>query len=554
MTSTENTTKYKYQNDSWTLDDHLGIGKTGDLLAKMSLEVEPPFAIRLTGKWGSGKTSILRRAFATLGGNPIKQSIPLGSDKTEFDEEKWKNVQIDLKKRWEEQATARRMELQWPKEYYDIVGRSLCIWYSPWQHQNAENPLIPLLKEIQDQYMSRFSRINENKRSALLATAKLIESLIDGALTLSSAVSPKGPRAVKAFQGTTEGIIDSWEKGKNPLTKVSDGQRFHLLFEDVVEKALESLPKKRGRNKEDDRLIIFIDDLDRCEESVIVNLLESIKLYLNTKRCVFVLGIDDSAVLGALERYWTDRGEDCNREYLEKLFQATVSIPKPKFTMVRSFIDEQLLLHKITTKEQADPDSTEETEQTNEDNPDTEITEKDTIAKMVVKLVESNPRKIKNFLNSFCASWNLLGFDQLNKNETYFKKTQKLVLFTYLKLYHPHVWKILERQPNALPVFKLIMENNKSEDLRIPELRMEDQRILKEFFFKSFNHVLPDPNQEETFGNNTDNDKHGSLSLEKAVELFEKRLDRKRSDENFLKYTKALFEEKEGIDLCFLSL
>ena len=33
----------KYLNDQWTLEDDLGIAGTGDLLARMVLEVQPPF-------------------------------------------------------------------------------------------------------------------------------------------------------------------------------------------------------------------------------------------------------------------------------------------------------------------------------------------------------------------------------------------------------------------------------------------------------------------------------------------------------------------------------
>ena len=47
----------KYLNDQWTLGDDLGIAGTGDLLARMALEVQPPFSVRVTGKWGSEKTT-----------------------------------------------------------------------------------------------------------------------------------------------------------------------------------------------------------------------------------------------------------------------------------------------------------------------------------------------------------------------------------------------------------------------------------------------------------------------------------------------------------------
>lgn len=56
-----------YRNDTWTLDDGLGLGRAGDQVARMALEVDAPFTIGVTGKWGSGKTSVMRRAVATFG-------------------------------------------------------------------------------------------------------------------------------------------------------------------------------------------------------------------------------------------------------------------------------------------------------------------------------------------------------------------------------------------------------------------------------------------------------------------------------------------------------
>ena len=67
------TSKHKFINDQWTLKDDLGIGRVGDELARIVLEANAPFTVGVTGKWGSGKTSIMRRTYATLGGQPLQQ-------------------------------------------------------------------------------------------------------------------------------------------------------------------------------------------------------------------------------------------------------------------------------------------------------------------------------------------------------------------------------------------------------------------------------------------------------------------------------------------------
>lgn len=67
----------RFVNDAATLEDSFGIAASGDLVAQLALQADTPFTIGVTGKWGSGKTSILRRAFATLKGHPLQADVPL---------------------------------------------------------------------------------------------------------------------------------------------------------------------------------------------------------------------------------------------------------------------------------------------------------------------------------------------------------------------------------------------------------------------------------------------------------------------------------------------
>jgi len=73
----------RYRNDTWSLEDGFGLGRAGDQVARMALEVDPPFTIGVTGKWGSGKTSVMRRAFVTLGGRPLEQPLMFSTAGTE---------------------------------------------------------------------------------------------------------------------------------------------------------------------------------------------------------------------------------------------------------------------------------------------------------------------------------------------------------------------------------------------------------------------------------------------------------------------------------------
>jgi ABC-type transport system involved in cytochrome c biogenesis ATPase subunit len=63
-------------NDHWTLAlADLGMLQAGEELARLILSCEPPYAICVQGKWGSGKTSLMRYAMARLGGVPLGTTV-----------------------------------------------------------------------------------------------------------------------------------------------------------------------------------------------------------------------------------------------------------------------------------------------------------------------------------------------------------------------------------------------------------------------------------------------------------------------------------------------
>jgi hypothetical protein len=460
-----------YLNDSWSLHDDFGLGQVGDQVARTLLEADAPFALGVIGKWGSGKTSVLRRAFATLGGRPLElprlltgpgQERPDGSD-------------------WEELAARLRDSAHpWASPYQSWLDQTLCIWFSPWQHQGEPNPLVPLVREIKAQFERRLGEAPDGapwagyhavriSRRAGLAAVKLLEYVADAAVSVSAG------RPVKMVRGLGDDLRKSWKDGEQPLTDLSDGQRFHLLFEDAVEELLRA-GKDDGETLDPKaRLIIFIDDLDRCEEGVVVRLLEVIKLYLGSRRCVFVLGLDDSAVMDALDRYWQGRSEDYNREYLEKLFQATLNIPLPAPEGVVRSILGQLQRHAIPARA-GGRGRERQLEQ-----------ERQHLAADIERLLEPNPRKIKNFINSLCAAWAMHGAGGWASGD----EARCFVLYQYLRLYHRNVWRLLERQPTTLRLlWRILQQIPPTEAMVLKGLDEADQRLLERVFTRAFCHVL----------------------------------------------------------------
>ncbi len=505
----------RYNNDLWTLEDDLGIAGAGDHVARMVLETPPPFTLGISGKWGSGKTSVMRRTFATLKGKPVSQALPIHADREE-------NGSDANRKRWKELAfdhQDRRPPLDWSDDLKKIANQCLPIWYSPWQHQNEANPIIPLLLEIKNQFttwMKLKDKLDKVNRRGGLAGIALLERVTDAALGLYLG------KSVKLASDTSQAVRKAWREAEPEVTGISDGQRFHLLFEDAIETLLDGIisnGEQEAQLTSEARLIIFIDDLDRCEEQQAVRLLECIKLYLGTKRCVFVLGMDYAAIQGALNRFWAERSQDDNREYLEKLFQATLPLPLPAEKQIQKLAKAQLNAHGF-------PEAT-------------------TCAKDIERLLEPNPRKIKNFLNSLCAASEL--FPKLKED---LEIARRFIMFHYLRLNHPPIWRLLERQRWALKFLHRVLNSSTEIIKGLPDHVDENQqRILRELFSRAFCHVLEDDAPEEG-----GQPMHRRFPLEQAVELFHERVDRKRSDDYFKRMFSQLYPEPTDLDECFLHL
>ncbi|OGO28061.1 MAG: hypothetical protein A2Z16_04185 [Chloroflexi bacterium RBG_16_54_18] len=85
------------------------------------------------------------------------------------------------------------------------------------------------------------------------------------------------------------------------------------------------------------RLVIFIDDLDRCTPDKIPEILEAIRFFTNTPRCVYVLGLDyDIIRKGVQQKYKID--DDDAAEYLEKIIQIPFHLPPLDKGLIAEFV------------------------------------------------------------------------------------------------------------------------------------------------------------------------------------------------------------------------
>ena len=74
------------------------------------------------------------------------------------------------------------------------------------------------------------------------------------------------------------------------------------------------------------KIVVFIDDLDRCAQDKILEVLESTKVFLDVKNFVYVLGLNSEVVVKAIDQKCEAMGIN-GEDYLEKIVQIPFRIP-----------------------------------------------------------------------------------------------------------------------------------------------------------------------------------------------------------------------------------
>ncbi|PQZ92945.1 hypothetical protein CQ018_10785 [Arthrobacter sp. MYb227] len=92
------------------------------------------------------------------------------------------------------------------------------------------------------------------------------------------------------------------------------------------------------------RVVVFIDDLDRLAPGRAIEVMEAIKVFLDVQNCVFVLAIDfDVVKMGVQEKYSTSVSERKARSFFDKIIQVPFHMPVARYKM-EAFFEQGLKL------------------------------------------------------------------------------------------------------------------------------------------------------------------------------------------------------------------
>jgi len=305
-------------SDNETSEDLLGFKVHADLLIDVIKDDSVlPITIGVFGDWGSGKSSILK----------IIQDQFQDSDGEPKDDE------------------------------------TLCIYFNGWTFEGYDDAKAALLDSILKELENNKSLSDEIKETVKEKAKKLWKSinwmrgagmvLKNVALPAVSAYFTGGlSLAPFAMQKLSEWNVDSPEKLIEKLNSKEGEDFFKSLQKESEEEKTSSNPVAEFRNDfidlldttEFKRLVVIIDDLDRCKPERIIENLEAIKLFVNVPKTAFIIGADPRIVRHAIEyKYGSSNPiqEDNSRiveDYLEKLIQLPYSLPKLSEPEVETYI------------------------------------------------------------------------------------------------------------------------------------------------------------------------------------------------------------------------
>jgi hypothetical protein len=117
------------------------------------------------------------------------------------------------------------------------------------------------------------------------------------------------------------------ELEQDPPTCNEPQSLYHAAF-DMLRNAIDEFAAA-GKQ----RVVIFVDDLDRCLPENALAMLESMKLFLDLEGVVFVVGLDKTVVDRAVAlRYHNQAPGDRERiegaTYMKKIFQVPFALPR----------------------------------------------------------------------------------------------------------------------------------------------------------------------------------------------------------------------------------
>ena len=238
--------------------------------------------------------------------------------------------------------------------------RILCVRFNGWLFQGFEDAKAVLIETIVDELLRKHST-----RDKVADQAKKVLRRVDwmkvvrkaGAYGISLATGVPHPETLKDLGAAASAVVAKGGEGATAenLAALVDGSN-DFLREVEADSASEQMHTFREEFEEllkradIDRLVVLVDDLDRCLPKIAIETLEAIRLFLFVPRAAFVIAADEGMIEYAVRQHFPDLPVTTGpatyaRNYLEKLIQVPFRLPSLGYAETRIYVTLLLVLN-----------------------------------------------------------------------------------------------------------------------------------------------------------------------------------------------------------------
>ncbi|MEC1551579.1 P-loop NTPase fold protein [Bacillus haynesii] len=179
------------------------------------------------------------------------------------------------------------------------------IRFNPWLITNKEDLILSIFEELNEQIASKYSKIKEKLKSYSL---KFMPTFVKGLTYYESMRHNIDPSLTGVIAGEASNLAESFFKEFDKPLSVQKTE---------LEKELKEVLFRKN-----EKLVIFIDELDRLFPDEIITVFQMIKAILDFPGVLFVVAMDEEVVKNALAKKGIQRPTD----YLDKIFQKNYSL------------------------------------------------------------------------------------------------------------------------------------------------------------------------------------------------------------------------------------
>lgn len=241
--------------------------------------IEGNMFISLDARWGEGKTFYVRQIEKTLEYQTMKN---FSTDDTQDE--------LDKMKLYFTGTTLEEINL---KHSY------LPVYYNAWLYDNHGDPLMSLLYVVV-------------KKCGIWIDSKLTKDKTEKLKDLIKSVQV----SLGMFSIGGDKVIDSFiEKDIFKDIQLAEDirQKVKEIFNEIIEEQTQ-------------KLVIFIDELDRCKPSYALEMLERIKHYFDDDRIIFIVSVNKEQLTHTISNYYGNGFDSTG--YLNKFFDLEAHLPE----------------------------------------------------------------------------------------------------------------------------------------------------------------------------------------------------------------------------------